>query len=884
MNAGDLSLTALRAERRAQVRAGTLAKADAPGRFGLLVIPVDFADRRFSGQPDLAGRLDGGPGSLVHYFDVASQGRTRLRVVTTPVVSLAGRRRDYSDLDLQGTTRLEALAREALIGAMSAGAVFADADLDGDGEVDGVLLLHAAAGRENDPDGLIAPVQFFLPTPVVESGTRARLFAVAASRSPLGLWAHETGHLLGLEERYDVLLPASSEMAPRGGLGRFSLMASGWRGSGDGTDPALPDAYSRLQLGWVDLADALHDGSVVRLRSSLTAPAQYILVERRDRASDGPYDTWADGHRAVVYRIDESYAEGQVGGPTGARWQRVELLEADGGDDVRQGVSDGDAHDLFPSDGGIQSLTASTVPGSGIHGTADTGIGAVFTVGGGQVRVADISEVPWADVRVLFPAGGTDGDVTVLARVAAATTMPPEITVRLEPRPMFWGVFETSSGLETVVDVTLVPGGDSGWANYVLDEPLAWRQTDPVPAGATTPVSVTVLAGATGQYLMTYPWAADHAPLALDAAWGDRWHRYGTVATNSWYRWADGLPGSPTTGPLVACVAVADSTGDRWPAVSYANGAWSRLVSPPLGRGITWVAFTQAVDVEVLYPGRAVDAATVTWVSPSGVRVPAEPRDGWIGICDPRSDHELAGGPAFAVADSLRDDLAPLWSTEVVAVPDPANHGPGPWQLAFEFASNPAWRGRGWLVRDIDAGTSTPPDGFPAAVADGTLSWSPPRDQVPAAYRIQQRSDDGSSWRDGPTVAAGDTEVSLAALGIRPAHRAELRVVAEAGQSIVSRAISVIGRAAAGTLAVPRPNPTGLPIRLDIDLAGAEDAVLSVHDLRGRSVWSRRVSRAPTQVVWDGRDDRGRRVAAGIYIVRLEAEGWTRTRKVTWLP
>ncbi|MBD3221113.1 hypothetical protein GF314_07690 [bacterium] len=882
MAASD-ELAALRSERRAQVRAGTMAKAGTPGEFGLLVIPVDFRDRRYASPPALDDRLDGGPGSLVHYFDVASQGRTRLHVVTTDVVSLPGDRLDYSDLDLQGTTRLEALATGALAGAVSLGASFADVDRDGDGEVDGVLILHAAAGLENDPDGLIAPVQYFLTAPVSESGTRARLFAVAAARSSLGLWAHETAHLLGLEERYDVLLPASSEMQPRGGLGRFSLMASGWIGSGDGTDPALPDAYSRLQLGWVDLADTLGHGTVVRLRSSLSAPDRHMLVERRDGPRTAPYDVWATDDRAVAYRIDEAYAEGEVGGPPGARWQRVELLEADGDDDVRQGTSDGDVSDLFPTDGTSQDLAADTVPGSGIHAIADTGIRARFTVVDGRAVVEDLNMLPWADVRVAFPDGGADGEVTVVARVDTAPAMPVEITVRLEPWPMFWGAFETASGLETMVEVTLVPSAGSGWANYALAGPLRWRRTDDVPDGAVTPMAITVLAGATGHYTLAYPWDTDHAPLDIDAAWTDRWRRYGTVATNSWYRWPDAPGGAPAAGPVLACVAAADSTGAGWPAVRYANGAWSRLVTPPLGHGVAWVGFTHAVDVEVLYPGRAVDAATITWVAPSGTRVPAAPQDGWIGACDPRSGHELAGAPAFAVADSLRDDLSPVWRAEVVPVPDPARHGPGPWRLAFEFASNAVWRGRGWLLRDVSGDTSTPPDAFPVRLGDGVLTWQPPLGHVTTSYRIQRRADDGRTWVDLQAVPAGQRTVTLDALGIPLARRVELRVVAEAGPSIVSRAVVATGTAGTGALGAPRPNPAAGLVRFDVDPAGSDGAELVIYDRRGRRIWSQPVAGGPGQVVWDGRDARGRRVASGLYIVRLEGEGWTRTRQVTWL-
>ena len=64
---------------------------------------------------------------------------------------------------------------------------------------------------------------------------------MASLHSGPGIWAHETGHLLGLEDRYDPnLRPAGgSEVLSRGGLGRFSLMASGAWGTGGSALEAL---------------------------------------------------------------------------------------------------------------------------------------------------------------------------------------------------------------------------------------------------------------------------------------------------------------------------------------------------------------------------------------------------------------------------------------------------------------------------------------------------------------------------------------------------------------------------------------------------------------------------------------------------------------------
>ncbi len=87
-------------------------------------------------------------------------------------------------------------------------------------------------------------------------------------------------------------------------------------------------------------------------------------------------------------------------------------------------------------------------------------------------------------------------------------------------------------------------------------------------------------------------------------------------------------------------------------------------------------------------------------------------------------------------------------------------------------------------------------------------------------------------------------------------------------------------------LATPRPNPSAGPATLSFTLPRDAHARLSIHDVTGRSV---RVLRdAPTsagriELSWDGRDETGHAVAAGVYFVRLDALGETRTAKISRL-
>jgi len=85
------------------------------------------------------------------------------------------------------------------------------------------------------------------------------------------------------------------------------------------------------------------------------------------------------------------------------------------------------------------------------------------------------------------------------------------------------------------------------------------------------------------------------------------------------------------------------------------------------------------------------------------------------------------------------------------------------------------------------------------------------------------------------------------------------------------------------TLGAPFPNPFGSGTRIDLALPTASDVTITVHDVSGREVRGIRLrglgAGAHTQV-WDGRDDRGRPVPAGVYFLRVSAAGETRLRKL----
>jgi len=82
-----------------------------------------------------------------------------------------------------------------------------------------------------------------------------------------------------------------------------------------------------------------------------------------------------------------------------------------------------------------------------------------------------------------------------------------------------------------------------------------------------------------------------------------------------------------------------------------------------------------------------------------------------------------------------------------------------------------------------------------------------------------------------------------------------------------------------------RPNPSvGGRFEILFGVPREDHVDLEVFDVTGRRVAdlvSARCHSTPCRTTWNGLDDQGRPVAAGVYVLRLEMGGWTTTRRVT---
>ena len=99
---------------------------------------------------------------------------------------------------------------------------------------------------------------------------------------------------------------------------------------------------------------------------------------------------------------------------------------------------------------------------------------------------------------------------------------------------------------------------------------------------------------------------------------------------------------------------------------------------------------------------------------------------------------------------------------------------------------------------------------------------------------------------------------------------------------------SVEARPAQHRLCDAYPNPFNPAIVIPLDLATDEERVhLALYNVLGhrvRQLWHGPLGAGSHRFVWDGRDEKGEAVAAGVYIYKVEVDGQVEAKKTTKLP
>lgn len=484
-------------------------------------------------------------GSVVDYYRWVSSDRVRIRGEVVAIVNLPGNKNDYAR-DSYGLNVIATPQND--YGLVRDAAIFANPlvdwnryDLDGDGYVDMLWVVHEGIGAELSgsrrdfwsvtaslasgwSNGGAIETDDFLPGSPTQ---RVRLdrFSMLPERSgfhpgavsEIGVYCHEFGHALGLPDLYDTsALGGAANVGP----GNWSIMSTGAYG-GDARSPETPsyfDAWSMLFLGWRSAVRPANDtlmtiapiesgGPVLEFWFQGEPNPEHFLIENRARLGT---DVHLPGEGLVVYHVDEALIGNRIlsnqvnVGSTPA----LRIVEGDGDFDLMSGGNRGDLYDPLPGALGRTLIDDTSVPRLTSLTGAPTNLALrdMARVGADvrallQVRAPGwqsprrVTPGPFAALPAVGPARRAAITPTGTMRVVQAEYVGGRAQVTLRSRSFRgdWGMPETvaaSPGDAYEPTLTLLPGDDiavawtdtrSGRNRIYYRASIQGRWIDPVP-------------------------------------------------------------------------------------------------------------------------------------------------------------------------------------------------------------------------------------------------------------------------------------------------------------------------------------------------------------------------------------------------------------------
>lgn len=605
------------------------ARAPAPlGTAKVVVLLVDFSDDAGDGGHTIAYFDDllftNAAGKLNHYWRQASY----QKLLLTGTVDPGGWRRSAQTEAWWGQNgggiddandAITNLAKEA-VQLADPGIDFSQFDADADGVVDYLFVVHAGDGEEfTGAPGDIYSHSGTIPGGVVADGVTISNFILVPESGSLGLLAHEFGHALGLPDLYN-----TTNGNPV--VGEWDLMDQGmWNGILPGQTPALPTAWQKILLGWVNPETLYHRNragaalgawsdtpGVIRMTVS---DSEYFLIENRQLSG---YDLRLPNEGLLLWHCDDRIGSIAGNDLNSGVTRRVELLEADGTESVFD-----DGGDPFPGTTGKTMVSDTTSPSLRANGGAATGLRIHNIAFAGDTATADFyaldTSVPAIILTAPAPGACTTAVLAITGRVSDATETPAAVTLRLNGSDSALAVVAAGGGFRG--PVTLVAGrntlrltaSDSSGNSSTYDFGLWLCDT---LAAAPTGDSAAFAAVLTGTATQAFPQgAAETLTVAVNRDGNTVTVQPDFRAANAGYAL---LVRAPTTSEYAALLAAAN----RWQAGSVDTGMSAVLVLTVIdsaGLPTESSAPYDAVTLHFTYrvAGALEDYLRVYWFDPS---------------------------------------------------------------------------------------------------------------------------------------------------------------------------------------------------------------------------------------------------------------------------
>mgnify|MGYP001626168848 CR=1 FL=1 len=280
----------------------------------VIVIPVDFPDKPGGYSPSIyVSKLNG---SIYDYWWEVSYGKLNVRLYT--LSSWLRLDKDYAFYG-EDTNDVERNTCRLVLDSIKA----ADPHIDFR-RYNYIIIMHSGRDQAYTHEDMdIHSKSAFCGRISTEEKTFIQYVSIVSYEDPLGVWAHEFGHLLGLPDLYDT----SSKDKEDSFVGPWDLMADGsWNGplGCPGCSPAELTSWSRTKLGWIKendilvvekgfrrnvLLKPLHQYEGVRVvKIVLDNPETYYLLEAREKIG---YDKYLPSSGVLILYVDESKGSGE---------------------------------------------------------------------------------------------------------------------------------------------------------------------------------------------------------------------------------------------------------------------------------------------------------------------------------------------------------------------------------------------------------------------------------------------------------------------------------------------------------------------------------------------------------------------------------------------
>jgi len=269
---------------------------------------------------------------------------------------------------------------EDAIGAADADVDFTSFDNDQDRIVEGVFIVHAGVGaEENGSNDMIWSHAWGIPNHVRADTMRFVTYAMEPENGRIGVFGHELGHsLFGLPDLYDTNYQSA-------GVGMWSMMSGGSWGGG-GLRPVHFDVYSKQRIGFVSpfpVTEESPDLVIEPIETTADAlyvwrkndwDSEYFLIENRQRIG---FDAELPGSGILIWHCDdlaENNSHPWWPDHQDSGHNKVALEQADGAYDLEMNVNSGDDGDPWPGLAWKEIFSDESEPNSKDYAGNPTGV------------------------------------------------------------------------------------------------------------------------------------------------------------------------------------------------------------------------------------------------------------------------------------------------------------------------------------------------------------------------------------------------------------------------------------------------------------------------------------------------------------------------------